>query len=130
MFLNLSYIPFLLVCVTENYVTLYYMVYMIKKMFIIWLAFGLFPRPSLTKLFLSGAKTLLEREKTSSLRMLKGSFCSVMWRWMLDVLAAIIFCQVFEKTTKELFKIRCRYVCYVKTTTHFSLAIGVKSLPV
>ena len=47
------------------------------------LAFGLFPRPSLTKLFLLAAKTLLEREKASSLRMLKGSFCSVMWRWML-----------------------------------------------
>ena len=30
-FLNLSYIPFLLVCVIENYVTLYYMIYMIEK---------------------------------------------------------------------------------------------------
>ena len=48
-----------------------------------WLVFSLFPRPSLTKLFLLAAKTLLEHEKASSLRMLKGSFCSVMWRWML-----------------------------------------------
>ena len=47
------------------------------------LAFGFFPRPSLTKLFLLAAKTLLEREKASSLRMLKGCFFSVMWRWML-----------------------------------------------
>ena len=46
------------------------------------------------------------------------------------VVAAIFFSQVFEKSAKELVKIRCRYVCYVKTTTYFSLAIGVKSLPV
>ena len=47
------------------------------------LAFGLFPRPSLAKFFLLAAKTLLEREKVSSLRMLEGCFCSVMWPWML-----------------------------------------------
>ena len=44
------------------------------------------------------------------------------------VVAAIFFSQVFEKTAKELVKIRCRYVCYVKTAPPFSLAIGAVSL--
>lgn len=95
-------------------------------------AFGLFPRPCLTKLFLLVAKTLL-------MRMLKRKF--LLRNVTLDALlkngdqvrfivTAIIFSQVFEKNAEVLVKIRKRYVCYTKRTTQLSLATGVESLPV
>ena len=44
------------------------------------------------------------------------------------VVAVIFFSQIFEKTAKELVKIRCRYVCYVNSATQEALNLCQSSL--
>ena len=87
--------------------------------------FGLFPRPCFTRFFLLAANTSLERQNSSSLRILKDSFNSFRRHWMLlwklerlsgSYSAPFCLRTSYKKFSKQFVKSISRYVFHIKAS--------------
>lgn len=87
-------------------------------------AFGLFPRPCFTRFFLLAVNTSLERQNSSSLRILKDSFNSFRRRWMLlwklERLSGSYSPPFWLRTSALVFKKKKKAVCQEHQQVRFS----------